>query len=76
MILIKLSNEEKSILNNLRKEEIWKIIDLNNYCTKFMFLVTMVFITLLSNHIVLHIFQFPLVFKISLLFVEVYIYRF
>ena len=46
--------------------------NLNNYCTEFMILVVMVCTTLLSTEWCLITLNFPLVFKISLLFVEIY----
>ena len=42
------------------------------HCTQFMILVVMVCITFLSTKWCLIIFNFTLVFKISLLFIEIY----
>ena len=52
------------------------MIYLNNYYTDFMFLVVMLYVTYSSTILSLIIFNFPLVFKISLLFVEIYVYMF
>ena len=51
------------------------MIYLNNYCTDFVFLVVIVCVTYSSTILSLIIFNFPLDFKISLLFVGNYIYR-
>ena len=51
------------------------MIYLNKYCTEFIFLVVIVFVIYSSTILCLIIFNFPLVFKISLFFVEIYIYR-
>ena len=48
---------------------------LNNYCTDCIFLVVMVCVTY-SSTILSQFFNLPLVFKISLLFVEIYVSRF
>ena len=48
---------------------------LKNHCTDFMFLVIMLCGTYPSIKLFLIIFDFPLVFKLSLLFVENYVYR-
>ena len=50
------------------------MIYLNNYCTDFMFLVAIVCETYSSTMLSLIIFNFPLVFKIALFFVEIYVY--
>ena len=52
------------------------MIYINNYCTDFIFLVAMVCLTYSSTMLFLIIFNFPLVFKISQQFVEIYVYRF
>ena len=49
------------------------MIYLNNYCTDFMFLVVMVCVTYSYTILSLIISNFFLVFKISLLFVEIYV---
>ena len=51
------------------------MIYLKNYRTDFMFLVAIVCVTYSSTILPLMIFNFPLVFKISLLLVEIYVYR-
>ena len=51
------------------------MIYLNNYCTDFMFLVAIVCVTYSSTILSLMIFNFPLVFKKSDLFVEIDVYR-
>ena len=53
-----------------------KMIHIDNYCTDFLFLVVMVCVTYSSTILSLIIFNFHLVFKISILFVEIYVYRF
>ena len=55
--------------------KLFKIIYLNNYCTDFMFLVVIVCVTYSYTILSLIIFNFSLVFKISLLFVAIYVYR-
>ena len=52
------------------------MICLNNDCTDFMFLVVIVCVTYSSTTLSLIIFNFPLVFKLSHLFVEIYVYMF
>ena len=52
------------------------MIHLDNYYTDFMFLVVMVCVTYSSTVLSLIIFNFHLVFKISILFVEIYVYMF
>ena len=49
------------------------MIYLNKYCTDFMFVVVMVCETYSSTILSLIIFNFPLFFKKSLLFVEIYV---
>ena len=49
---------------------------LKNYCTDFMFLVVMLGGTYSSTILSLIIFNFSIVFKLSLLFVEIYVLRF
>ena len=53
-----------------------KMIYLYNYYTDFMFLVVVGCITYSSTTVSLIIFNFPLVFNISFLFVEIYVYMF
>ena len=48
---------------------------LKNYCTDFMFLV-MLCGTYSSTMLSRIIFNFPIVFKLSFLFVEIYVFRF
>ena len=60
-------------MKNMKKK---KKINLDNYCTDFMFLVVMVCVTYSSTILSLIIFNFHLVFKISILFVEMYVNRF
>ena len=49
---------------------------LKNYCTDFMSLVVMLCGINSSTMLSLMIFNFPIVFKLSLLFVENYVFRF
>ena len=63
----------KNMKNNY---ELLKMIYFNNYCSDFMFLVAMVYVTYSSTIMSLIIFNFPLVFKISLLFVDIYVNNF
>ena len=51
------------------------MVYLNNCCTDFMFVVVIVCVTYSSTILSLIIFNFPLIFKISILFVEIYVYR-
>ena len=51
------------------------MIYLNNCCIDSMFLVVIVCVTYSSTISSLIIFNFPLVFNISVLFVEIYVYR-
>ena len=53
-----------------------KVIQNDNYCTDFMFLVVMVCATHSSTISSFIILNFHLIFKISILFVEIYVYRF
>ena len=57
-------------------KKILKRIYLNNYCTDFMFLVVIVCATYSFTILSIVIFNFPLVFKVPFLFVEIYVYRF
>ena len=57
-------------------KKISQMICINNCCIDFMFLVVMVYVTYSSTKLSLIIFNFPLVFKISQQFVEIYVYRF
>ena len=52
-----------------------KMIYLDNCCTDFMFIVVKVCVTYPSTILSLNIFNSPIVFKISVLFVEIYVYR-
>ena len=58
-------------MENIKDYEKFKI---NNYCTEFMIPVPMMCISLSSAILSLTIFNFPLVFKISLLLVDIYEY--
>ena len=51
------------------------MIYLNNCCTDFMFVVLRVCVTYSSTILSLIIINFTLVFKITVLFVEIYVYR-
>ena len=52
------------------------MIYLNNYCTYFMFLVVVVCVIYSSKILPITIFNFSLVFKLSLLFAELYVCMF
>ena len=52
-------------------QKLLKMMFLKNYCTDFMFLVVMLCRTYLSTMLSLIIFNFPIVFKLSLLFFEI-----
>ena len=54
-----------------KHEKLLKMIYLKNYCTDFMFLVVMVCITYSSTRLSLIFFNFPLVFEILILCVEI-----
>ena len=53
-----------------------KIINLDNYCTDFMFPVVMMCVTYSTTILYLAMFNFPLDLRDITLFVEIYIYRF
>ena len=55
-------------------EKTLKMMYLNNDCTDIMFLVVMVCVTYSSTILSLITFNFPSVFNLSLLFVEIYRY--
>ena len=48
---------------------------LKNYCIDFMFLLVMLCGTYSSTMLSFITFNFPIVFKLSLLFVEIYVFR-
>ena len=58
------------------KKKLLKMIYLSNYCTDFTFLVVIVRLTYSSTILSLIVFNLPLVFNVSLLIVEIYVYRF
>ena len=61
---------------NRKYEKLLKMIYLNKYCTDFMFLLVMVCVTYSSTISSLIIFNFPLIFKTSFLFVDIYVHMF